>query len=201
MLQSGDRLLVATHNAGKLEEIRQLFLPMDISVVGAAALGLPEPEETETTFEGNARLKAMAAAAASGLLALADDSGLCVDGLGGCPGVFTADWATTYTGRDFSVGMKRVHHAVIDRHVAVPWRAQFKCTFALASPEGICVIVEGLMPGRLIWPPRGCLGHGFDPMFVPDGFAQTCGEMDRWEKNLVSHRARAFQELVARCFT
>lgn len=200
MLKRGDRLLVATHNRGKLEEIADLLAPYGVSVVGAADLGLPEPEETETTFIGNARLKAHAAARASGLVALADDSGLSVDALGGAPGVFTADWATTATGRDFSVGMARVWRELEAIHAPAPRRAQFRCTLVLAAPDGQDLVFEGVSPGQLVWPGRGEQGHGFDPIFMPDGHAQTFGEMDRWEKNRLSHRADAFKKLVAACF-
>lgn len=196
----GDRLLVATHNRGKLEEIADLLSPYGVSVVGAGALGLPEPEETETTFVGNARLKAHAAAKASGLVALADDSGLSVDALGGAPGVFTADWATTATGRDFGVGMERVWRELEAIHAPEPRLAQFRCTLVLAWPDGKDLVFEGVSPGHLVWPGRGDQGHGFDPIFMPDGHSITFGEMDRWEKNRLSHRADAFAKLVAACF-
>ena len=200
MLARGDRLLVATHNRGKLEEIADLLGPFDVTVTGAGDLGLPEPEETETTFVGNARLKAHAAAKASGLIALADDSGLAVDALGGAPGVFTADWATTATGRDFKVGMERVWRELQATHAPEPRRAQFCCTLVLAQPDGRDLVFEGRSPGRLVWPGRGEQGHGFDPIFMPDSYAPTFGEMDRWEKNRLSHRADAFRKLVAALF-
>lgn len=200
MLARGDKLLVATHNRGKLEEIADLLVPFGVSVVGAGELGLPEPEETETTFVGNARLKAHAAAKASGLVALADDSGLAVDALGGAPGVFTADWATVAGGRDFGVGMKRVWRELEAVGAPEPRRAQFCCTLVLAAPNGEDLVFEGKSHGRLVWPGRGAQGHGFDPIFMPDGYSQTFGEMDRWEKNRLSHRADAFARLVAACF-
>lgn len=200
MLKAGDRLLVATHNRGKLEEIADLLAPFGVSVIGAGDLGLPEPEETETTFVGNARLKAHAAAKASGLVALADDSGLSVDALGGAPGVFTADWATTAKGRDFGVGMARVWRELEAINAPMPRLAQFRCTLVLASPDGQDLVFEGVSPGRLVWPGRGGQGHGFDPIFQPDGFDITFGEMDRWEKNRLSHRADAFRKLVEVCF-
>jgi XTP/dITP diphosphohydrolase len=200
MLKRGDRLLVATHNPGKLEEIADLLAPFGVTVVGAAELGLPEPEETETTFVGNARLKAHAAAKASGLVALADDSGLAVDALSGAPGVFTADWATTSKGRDFTVGMERVWRELEAIGAPEPRTAQFCCTLVLASPTGQDLVFEGKSPGRLVWPGRGDQGHGFDPIFMPDGYALTFGEMDRWEKNRLSHRADAFAKLVAALF-
>lgn len=197
----GDTLLVATHNHGKLEEISQLLAPYGVSVVSAGDIGLPEPEETETTFVGNARIKAHAAATAAGLPALADDSGLCVDALGGAPGVFTADWATTPYGRDFQIGMERVWRELEDVAAPFPRLAQFHCTLVLAWPDGSDLVFEGTMQGQLVWPARGVQGHGFDPMFLPKGYTLTCGEMDRWEKNKVSHRADAFRKLVAACFT
>jgi len=200
MRRIGERLLVATHNRGKLEEIADLLGPHGVTVIGAAALGLPEPEETETTFAGNARLKAHAAARASGMVALADDSGLAVDALGGAPGVFTADWATTATGRDFTVGMARVWQEMEAIYAPEPRLAQFCCTLALAWPDGEDHVFEGTAPGRLVWPGRGDQGHGFDPIFQPDGFDITFGEMDRWEKNRRSHRAEAFRKLVAAVF-
>jgi XTP/dITP diphosphohydrolase len=200
MLKRGDRLLVATHNSGKLEEIADLLGPYKVSVVGAGELGLTEPEETETTFVGNARLKAHAAAKASGLVALADDSGLAVDALAGAPGVFTADWATTASGRDFTVGMERVWRELEAIKAPEPRRAQFCCTLVLAAPDGGDLVFEGKSHGRLIWPGRGVQGHGFDPIFLPDGHSQTFGEMDRWEKNRLSHRADAFAKLVAALF-
>lgn len=200
MLKAGDRLLVATHNRGKLEEIADLLIPYGVSVVGAAELGLPEPEETETTFVGNARLKAHAAAKASGLMALADDSGLAVDALSEAPGVFTADWATTAKGRDFAVGMERVWRELEAIKAPEPRLAQFCCTLVLAEPDGQDLVFEGKCSGRLVWPGRGTQGHGFDPIFQPDAFDITFGEMDRWEKNRLSHRADAFRKLVAACF-
>lgn len=196
----GDRLLVATHNQGKLEEIADLLAPLRVSVLGAADLGLAEPEETETTFVGNARLKAHAAARVSGMAALADDSGLAVDALNGAPGVFTADWATTAKGRDFGVGMARVWRELEVISAPEPRRAQFCCTLVLAWPDGEDAVFEGKSHGHLIWPGRGVQGHGFDPIFQPDGFDQTFGEMNRWEKNRLSHRADAFAKLVAACF-
>jgi XTP/dITP diphosphohydrolase len=200
MLKTGDRLLVATHNQGKLEEMAHLFADHHVTVIGAAEFGLAEPEETETTFVGNARLKAHVAAKASGLVALADDSGLSVDALGGAPGVFTADWATTSSGRDFAVGMDRVWRELEAIRAPEPRRAQFCCTLVLAHPDGHDVVFEGRSHGRLVWPGRGTQGHGFDPIFLPDGYSETFGEMDRWEKNRLSHRADAFRKLVAALF-
>jgi XTP/dITP diphosphohydrolase len=197
---TGDRLLVATHNAGKLEEIAALLGPFAVTVVSAAMLGLPEPAETETTFAGNARIKAHAGARASGLPTLADDSGICVDALDGAPGVYTADWAETGQGRDFNLAMQRVWDSVQARGALAPFRAKFCCTLVMAWPDGTDAVFEGVMPGQLVWPMRGDQGHGYDPMFQPDGHGQTFGEMDRWEKNLISHRARAFEKLIAGVF-
>ena len=197
---AGDRLLVATHNVGKLEEIAALLRPYAVTAVSAGALGLPEPAETETTFVGNARIKAHAGAKASGLPALADDSGITVDGLNGAPGVYTADWAETAKGRDFVLAMTRVWAELETISAPFPRNAQFRCTLVLAWPDGTDAVFEGVMPGRVIWPMRGAQGHGYDPMFQPDGYEMTFGEMDRWEKNRISHRADAFRKLVEGCF-
>jgi XTP/dITP diphosphohydrolase len=197
----GSQLLVATHNQGKLEEIAHLLQPYAVDVISAGSLGLPEPAETETSFIGNARIKAHAAAKASGLPALSDDSGLTVDALGGAPGVYTADWAETPAGRDFPMAMTRVWAELETVSASFPRRAQFRCTLVLAWPDGADMVFEGVMPGQLVWPMRGSQGHGYDPMFQPDGFDQTFGEMDRWAKNQISHRADAFRKLVTECFT
>lgn len=196
-----DRLLVATHNRGKLEEIAALLQPFGIATVSAGELGLAEPAETETTFIGNARIKAHAAMRASGLPALADDSGLAVDGLGGAPGVYTADWAETPQGRDFGMAMQKTWDALEAAQAPFPRRAAFCCTLVLAWPDGHDEVFEGRMPGQIVWPGRGTQGHGYDPIFQPDGHSQTFGEMDRWEKNQISHRADAFRKLVEGCFT
>ncbi len=198
---SGDTLLVATHNKGKLEEISSLLEPFGVSVISAGSLGLPEPEETENTFVGNARIKAHAAAKATGLPALADDSGISVDGLGGAPGVHTADWAETPNGRDFQMAMTRTWDALEAAHAPYPRTAQFRCTLVLAWPDGHDEVFEGVMPGQVVWPMRGDQGHGYDPIFQPDGYDLTFGQMDRWEKNRISHRADAFRKLVAGSFT
>lgn len=198
---SGERLLVATHNQGKLEEIAKLLEPFGISVLSAGELRLPEPAETETSFVGNARIKAHAAAQATGLPALADDSGITIDALGGAPGVYTADWAETPDGRDFVMAMTRTWAELEAVHAAQPRIAQFRCTLVLAWPDGHDEVFEGVMPGRIVWPMRGDQGHGYDPIFQPDGFDVTFGEMDRWQKNQISHRADAFRKLVEGCFT
>ena len=197
---SGDTLLVATHNAGKLEEIAALLSPYGVRVVGAADKGLAEPEETETSFVGNARIKAHAAAKATGLPALADDSGLEIEALNGQPGVYTADWAETETGRDFVMAMTKAHDMLVNSVAPQPWAARFCCTLVLAWPDGHDEVFLGSISGRITWPMRGDQGHGYDPIFQPDGFQQTFAEMDRWEKNRMSHRADAFKKLVAGCF-
>lgn len=197
----GNTLCIATHNRGKLEEIAALLAPYDVRVVSAGDLGLPEPIEDGTTFVQNARLKAHAAARATGLVALADDSGICVDALDGAPGVYTADWADTPDGRDFSMAMTRTWTALEAVAAVEPRRAQFRCTLVLAWPDGADAVFDGCMAGRIVWPMRGDLGHGYDPIFQPDGHHLTFGQMDRFEKNRISHRADAFAKLVATCFT
>lgn len=196
----GARLVIATHNAGKLEEIQDLLKPFGVDVVGAAELNLPEPEETETTFVGNARIKAHAAAQATGLPALADDSGIEIDALDNAPGVYTADWAETPNGRDFVMAMQRAHDELEAKNAPHPRRARFCATLVLAWPDGHDEVFPGVMPGKVVWPMRGDQGHGYDPIFVPEGYEITFGEMDRWEKNRISHRADAFAKLVAGCF-
>lgn len=196
----GTRLLVATHNAGKLAEIRALLAPYAVKVVSAAELGLPEPAETETTFAGNARIKAHAGARASGLVTLADDSGICVDALGGAPGVYTADWAETPQGRDFGQAMARTWAELEAVAAPFPRRAQFRATLVLAWPDGHDAVFEGVMQGQVVWPMRGDQGHGYDPIFQPEGYAQTVAELDAAQKNTISHRALAFRRMVAECF-
>lgn len=188
-------LLVATHNAGKLEEIRAMLAPFGIEITSAGEMGLPEPEETEDSFVGNAMIKARSASEATGLPVLADDSGITVDGLGGAPGVYTADWAETPGGRDFGMAMARTWRELDERGVAEPRSAQFRCTLLLLWPDGHREIFEGVAPGRLVWPPRGEHGHGYDPIFIPDGYEHTYAEMPADEKNRISHRARAFKLL------
>ena len=193
-------ILVATHNAGKLEEMAALFEPYGVSVVGAAARGLPEPEETETTFVGNARIKAQSACNLTGLPALADDSGIEIDALDGAPGVYTADWAETPKGRDFMLAMQRAYDALQAKNADLPWRARFCATLVLLWPDGHEEIFEGHVAGQLVWPVRGALGHGYDPMFQPDGYDLTFAEMDAAYKNTISHRSKAFNKLVEGCF-
>jgi len=197
---SGDRLLLATHNKGKLEEVAHLLAPFGVSVVGAAEMNLPEPEETEDTFVGNARIKAHAAAKAANLPALSDDSGIEIAALDGAPGVYTADWAETGNGRDFLMAMTRAHDELIAKAAPQPWQARFCSTLVLAWPDGHDEVFEGYVEGTLVWPIRGADGFGYDPMFQPDGYGQTFGEMDRWEKNKISHRARAIHAFVTGCF-
>ncbi|MBY4894276.1 RdgB/HAM1 family non-canonical purine NTP pyrophosphatase [Rhodobacteraceae bacterium N5(2021)] len=193
---TGDQLLIATHNQGKLDEMRHLLEPFGISVSGAADHDLPEPDETETTFVGNARIKAHAAAQATGLPALSDDSGIEIDALNGAPGVYTADWAETASGRDFVMAMERTHRELEAIGAAHPRTARFCCTLVLAWPDGHDEVFPGVMEGQVVWPMRGAEGHGYDPIFQPDGYTITFGEMDRWEKNKISHRAKAVAQLV-----
>lgn len=196
----GGRLIIASHNAGKVREIGALLKPYGANVVSAGDLGLPEPEETEDTFVGNARIKAHAAAKGAGFPALSDDSGLTVDALGGDPGVYTADWAETPNGRDFEMAMTKVWQLMEEENAPEPRTAQFRCTLCLAWPDGTDVVVEGTAPGRLVWPMRGKNGFGFDPMFLPEGRQETFGEMAPEEKHAISHRADAFAKLIRPCF-
>lgn len=194
------RILIATHNAGKLEEMRQLFAPRGVEVVGAAELNLSEPDETESTFVGNARIKAHAAAAATGLPALSDDSGIEVEALDDAPGVYTADWAETETGRDFIMAMTKTHDLLEQKDAPHPRRARFCATLVLAWPDGHDEVFAGKVNGTLVWPMRGKQGHGYDPMFQPDGHEITFAEMDAEMKNGISHRADAFAKLMSACF-
>ena len=197
---SGKQLLVASHNKGKLEEIARLLAPFGVAAVSAADMGLPEPAETETTFVGNAQIKAHAAAQATGLPALSDDSGIEVTALGNQPGVYTADWAETPQGRDFGLAMTKTWDMLEAINAPLPRTARFCCTLVMAWPDGHDEVFAGEMAGQVVWPMRGDQGHGYDPIFQPDGFAITFGEMDRWQKNEISHRADAFRKLVAGCF-
>ena len=203
-LASGTRLVVASHNKGKVWEIHQLIAPYGLDAVSAGDLGLAEPEETEPTFEGNARLKALAAARGAGLPALADDSGLEVDCLGGAPGIFSARWAGP--SKDFGVAMAKVAEEIARRD---GWtrsgdegsgpRANFISVLCLAWPDGETLVFEGKVHGVLVWPARGGNGFGYDPMFVPDGDTRTFGEMEPREKYAISHRTRAFAAFKAAC--
>ena len=188
------KLVIASHNQGKIVEIGALIAPYRVEATGAAALGLPEPEETEPTFEGNAALKARAAGAATGLPALADDSGLVVPALGGAPGIYSARWAGP--DRDFNLAMARVHDELGGKDRS----AFFVSVLSLIWPDGHEEAFRGEVHGTLSWPPRGENGFGYDPMFIPEGYAQTFGELPHAVKYAIDHRARAFQKLVAACF-
>ena len=190
------RLIVASHNAGKVCEIAALLGPLGIEAVGASALGLAEPEETGETFRANAALKARAAAGASGDPALADDSGLVVSALDGAPGIYSARWAGP--GKDFRVAMARIEAELVARgRETVGAAAYFVCALSLGWPDGHCETVEGRVDGTLTFPPRGPHGFGYDPIFVPDGHGRTFGEMPPEEKQPLTHRARAFEQLAA----
>ncbi len=191
------KLVIASHNAGKVREIAVLLGPYGIESVSARELDLPEPEETGTTFVANAELKARLAADLSGLPALADDSGLCVEALGGDPGVYTANWAETPTGRDWALAMRRVEDALAAKGPDASRDAHFVSTLALAWPDGHVESFEGRADGTLTWPPRGTVGFGYDPVFVPLGETRTYAELDPAEKHTRSHRADAFAKLVA----
>ncbi|KKI17301.1 RdgB/HAM1 family non-canonical purine NTP pyrophosphatase [Sphingomonas sp. Ag1] len=192
-----DKLVIASHNPGKVREIAALLAGHGLEVVSAAELDLPEPEETGTTFVMNAELKAQAAADLSGLPALADDSGICVDALNGEPGIFSARWAGET--KDFGEAMRRVHARVSEIEDA-PRDAHFVCALALAWPDGHVEWFEGRVDGTLVWPPRGTKGFGYDPMFLPDGHDLTFGEMEEEAKHAISHRADAFRQMVAAIF-
>lgn len=193
------RLVLATHNPGKVREIGALLTPFGMDVVAAGNLGLPEPEETGLTFAANAELKARAAAIASGLPALADDSGLCVDALGGAPGIYSARSAGE--AKDFAVAMDRIHAEMGDSlSTAGANGAHFVCALTLAWPDDHFETYEGRIDGTLVWPPRGTRGFGYDAMFVAEGMTETFGEIDPAVKHAMSHRARAFEQLVAACF-
>jgi XTP/dITP diphosphohydrolase len=189
------KLVIASHNQGKVGEIAELLAPYGVSAVAAADLRLAVPEETGDTFVANAEIKARAAAAATGLPALADDSGLCVDALRGAPGVRSADWAGPR--RDFDLAMRRVQKMLDGTDNR---RAHFVCALALVWPDGHGETFEGTVAGDLVWPPRGKRGFGYDPMFLPDGYSLTFGEMSAEQKHAISHRAAAFRSLVAACF-
>lgn len=197
---TGEKLVLASHNKGKIREIGTLLAPFGVQVVSAGSLGLDEPAETEDTFAGNARIKAHYAAGMSSLPALSDDSGIMVDALEGAPGVYTADWAETPTGRDFVLAMTRVWTKLDEANAPEPRRAHFNATLCLAWPDGHDEVFEGQVSGRIVWPMRGDNGFGFDPVFLPDGKTETFAEMDPTEKHAMSHRAVAFAKLVEGCF-
>jgi len=193
----GAKLVVASHNKGKVREIRDLLAPFGVETISAGELDLDEPIETGTTFKANAELKALAAAKASGLPALADDSGLCVDGLGGEPGIYSARWAGP--SKDFAIAMEKVEAELAVRKAATR-AAHFTCALTLAWPDGHAETFEGYVHGSLVWPPRGNKGFGYDPVFEPEGFDITFGEMDPDAKHAMSHRADAFKQLIDACF-
>ena len=197
-LKRGARLVVASHNVGKVREIDDLLRPLGLDTIAAADLGLAEPEETGSSFAGNARLKALAAAKASGLPALADDSGLVVDALDGAPGIHSARWAGP--DRDFALAMRNLEERLQARGALIPAarRAHFVCALCLACPDGEAEVFEGRVDGILVWPPRGSKGFGYDPVFQVDGHGLTFGEMAPEEKHAMSHRARAFAKFVHR---
>jgi non-canonical purine NTP pyrophosphatase (RdgB/HAM1 family) len=192
---AGNKLVLATHNQGKVKEIAALLADHVESFVTASDLNLPEPEETESTFVGNAALKALAAARESGLPALADDSGVAVTALNGAPGIYSARWAGPE--KDFKMAMERVQRELGG---AADRSAAFICVLALAWPDGHVETVEGRLEGTIVWPPRGDKGFGYDPIFVPEGYDRTFAEMASKEKQVMSHRARAFERLREKCF-
>ncbi|MCP1230181.1 RdgB/HAM1 family non-canonical purine NTP pyrophosphatase [Acetobacter indonesiensis] len=192
-LKAGTKLVLASHNKGKLAEFSTLLADFGITVLSAGDLDLPEPDETETTFAGNAALKAVAAAKATNLPALSDDSGLCVSALGGAPGIYSARWAGP--DKDFPAAMARIHDGIgPDERDA--W---FICVLCLAFPDGTTHLFEGRVNGQITWPPRGEKGHGYDPIFTPEGETRTFAEMEEAEKNAISHRARAFKAFREAC--
>ena len=198
-------LVIATHNAGKLKEISALLAPYGVKCISAGSLGLPEPPETGTTFIQNALIKARAAAEASGLPALADDSGLSVEALDGRPGVYTADWAERQhfegaAGRDWYMAMGKVEGMLQEKGPDTDRSCAFHCVLALAWPDGETAVYEGSAPGTLTWPPRGEMGFGYDPVFIPEGRDQTFAEIAPEEKHAISHRADAFAKLVSEQF-
>ena len=194
-LARGQKLLLASHNTGKLREIEALLLPLRIEVISAAAFGLSEPSEDAPDFTGNARIKALAAATASGLPALSDDSGFCVAALHGAPGVYSARWAGP--SKDFAAAMATVHQRIDDN---LDRRAWFIAALCIAWPDLHTQTFVGRIDGAITWPPRGDRGFGYDPMFVPAGCQQTFGEMNPDDKHAISHRARAFAQVLASCF-
>lgn len=195
----GKELLIATHNLGKLDEFKALLSPLGITCRSNRDFDLPEPEETEQTFVGNARLKAQAAVSATGLPALADDSGIEIDGLDGAPGIHTADWAETPEGRDFTIAMTRAWNELEARGAPFPRTARFCATLVLCWPDGHEEVFAGHITGQLVWPMRGEIGHGYDPMFQPHGQDLTFAEMPTAQKNAISHRAVALHKMRA-CF-
>ncbi|WP_338333128.1 RdgB/HAM1 family non-canonical purine NTP pyrophosphatase [Acetobacter sp. LMG 32666] len=192
-LKSGDKLVLASHNAGKLAEFSAFMAEFGITVLSAGELNLPEPEETATTFAGNAAIKALAAAQAANLPALADDSGLCVSALGGAPGIYSARWAGP--NKDFAAAMARIEEGIGQDERA----AWFVCVLCLAYPDGRTLTFEGRIDGQIVWPPRGSNGHGYDPIFQPEHETRSFAEMTDAQKNAISHRARAFAAFRKAC--
>ena len=197
---NNEKIVIATHNKGKLEEFAELFKPHGVMTFSAGGLGLTEPEETEDNFRGNARIKALFAMKHSGHIAISDDSGLCVDALNGDPGVYTADWAGP--SRDWNLAMRNVEEKLQAAGATLPAqrKGQFKCTLCVMWPDGEERYYEGVAHGQLVWPPRGALGHGYDPVFVPDGQPQTFAEMTHGKKNSLSHRGLALEKLLSDLF-
>ena len=197
---NNEKIVIATHNKGKLEEFAELFKPHGVTIFSAGGLGLTEPEETEDNFRGNAHIKALFAMKHSGHIAISDDSGLCVDALNGDPGVYTADWAGP--SRDWNLAMRNVEEKLQAAKASTPdkRKGQFKCTLCVMWPDGEERYYEGVAHGQLVWPPRGQLGHGYDPVFVPDGQPQTFAEMTHAKKNSLSHRGLALEQLLRDLF-
>jgi XTP/dITP diphosphohydrolase len=196
-LRPGTRIVIASHNEGKVRELAELFAPFGVECISAKSLNLEEPVETGATFAENATLKAVAAAKASGILALSDDSGLEVAALGGAPGIHAARWGGP--NKDFGLAMERVQRE-LEASGATDRRASYICALALAAPDGAAQVFEGKVFGTLVWPPRGTKGFGYDPMFVPDAYNETFGEMERGLKNRLSHRMRAFEQLLSAAY-
>lgn len=195
LLPSGSRLVIASHNAGKVREIAELLAPFDFDISSSATFSLPEPEETGHTFAANAAIKAIATSAATGLPALADDSGLAVDGLGGAPGIYSARWAGD--AKDFRLAMERIHRELLERRIPPSgWTAHFICDLCLSLPDGRIEHFVGRVDGHLTFPSRGAQGFGYDPIFIPTGETRTFAEMEPLEKHAISHRARAFAHFV-----
>ena len=196
------KLVIASHNEGKVKEIKDLLIPLKIEVFSAGELALPEPEETADTFNGNSELKAMASATASNLPSLADDSGLVIDALNGQPGIYSARWAGPK--KDFTIAMKKIHEALrkVDREAkeVTPRTARFVCSLTLAWPDGKVAVFGGTVEGIICWPPRGDMGFGYDPIFVPTGHEKSFGEFDPEWKNSISHRAEAFSKFLTNIY-
>ena len=193
----GSKIVIASHNEGKVSEIKDLLMPLGVCVLSSQELNLPEPEETGTSFIENAGLKAKVASKLSGLPAIADDSGLSVSALGGAPGIYSARWAGE--NKDFSVAMSRIADALL-MSGSYDKKAYFHCALCLSWPDGESESVEGILPGQIVWPARGKKGFGYDPMFIPDGYTETFGEMNPVKKHSISHRSIAYKKLIKKCF-